>query len=425
MGRDASRWRLGSSGTSLHPTGGQVMIPKGLHFGGAYSSDQRLCSGLSTGCPCRKIISLVLRSGRPRLRGPDATGPARRILRVLSLPVLVLLAALPIGAALGPAGADSIPDQQAQAASVAHNLVLAQLQVDAARQQSSVATAKIAADEQAIADLQTQIVGDQQAIAQHLWLAQTQAIRTYINSGADSSSRNSSLFASGTAKSQVASEYASLAMGNIATNIADLHTAQRGLQARQAALVSRQEQDRADQSQRAAALAAADAAAGRLQATQSQVTGRLATAVAAQQVLQAKAANATVATAQATQAARRSSSTTATIPTATIPTATSAGTKAPSGPRYPGLPDPVLNPFLVCVVAAESGGNYGISSPNGMYLGAFQFSQSTWNSAASATGLGLLVGVPPNQATRAEQDTLAVALFALAGQRPWLGNRCS
>jgi len=405
------------------------MIPLVLHFGGVYSSDQRLCSGLSTGCPCRKIISLVLRSGRPRLRGPDATGPARRILRVLSLPVLVLLAALPIGAALGPAGADSIPDLQAQAASVAHNLVLAQLQVDAARQQSSVATAKIAADAQAIADLQTQIVGDQQAIAQHLRLAQTQAIRTYINSGADSSSRNSSLFASGTAKAQVASEYASLALGNIATNIADLHTAQRGLQARQAALVSRQEQDRADQSQRAAALAAADAAAGRLQATQSQVTGRLATAVAAQQVIQAKAANASVATAQAAQAARRSSSTTATIPAATsaatIPTATSAGTKAPPGPRYPGLPDPVLNPFLVCVVAAESGGNYGISSPNGMYLGAFQFSQSTWNSAASATGLGLLVGVPPNQATRAEQDTLAVALFALAGQRPWLGNRCS
>ena len=101
----------------------------------------------------------------------------------------------------------------------------------------------------------------------------------------------------------------------------------------------------------------------------------------------------------------------------------------PSGPvngdPYPNLPDPALNPFLTCVVQAESGGNYGIVSPNGLYMGAFQFSQPTWNSAASAAGLGLLVGVPPNHATKAEQDTVAVALFALDGQQPWLGDRCS
>ncbi len=77
------------------------------------------------------------------------------------------------------------------------------------------------------------------------------------------------------------------------------------------------------------------------------------------------------------------------------------------------------------MVQAESGGDYGIVSPNGLYMGAFQFSQSTWNTAASAAGLGLLVGVPPNEATRAEQDTVAVALYALDGQQPWLGDRCS
>ncbi len=78
------------------------------------------------------------------------------------------------------------------------------------------------------------------------------------------------------------------------------------------------------------------------------------------------------------------------------------------------------------MVQAESGGNYGIVSPNGLYMGAFQFSQPTWNTAASAAaGLGLLVGVAPNEATRAEQDTVAVTLFALDGQQPWLGDRCS
>ena len=87
--------------------------------------------------------------------------------------------------------------------------------------------------------------------------------------------------------------------------------------------------------------------------------------------------------------------------------------------------DPTLNPFLQCVVQAESGGDYQAVSPNGLYMGAFQFSQATWNYAAQAAGLGSLVGIPPNQATKAEQDTVAVALYALDGERPWLGDRCS
>ena len=89
-------------------------------------------------------------------------------------------------------------------------------------------------------------------------------------------------------------------------------------------------------------------------------------------------------------------------------------------PRRPPLP-----PFLQCVVQAESGGNYGAVSPNGEYMGAFQFSQSTWNMAAQAAGLPYLVGVPPNRATKAEQDTVAVTLYSLDGEQPWLGDRCS
>ena len=87
--------------------------------------------------------------------------------------------------------------------------------------------------------------------------------------------------------------------------------------------------------------------------------------------------------------------------------------------------DPALNPFLQCVVQAESGGNYGAVSPNGLYMGAFQFSQPTWNVAAQDAGLPGLVGMPPNVATKADQDTLAVALYALDGSQPWLGDRCS
>ena len=354
------------------------------------------------------------------------------MIRALFLPVLVVLATLPIGAALGPAGADQLTDLQSQAAAVSHDLVLEQLQVDAAQQQSSVAAGRVAADQQAIAQLSQQIATDQQSIDRHLHIVQAQAIRTYVNSGADSTGGSAALFQGNTAAAQTASEYASLAVSTITTDLAQLHTAQHVLVARQSALQARQSQDRADEAQRTAALGQASAAASQLRSKQSQVTGQLASAVAAQQAVQAKAAAAAVA--RAHKVAPPAASTTATIPASPTGPTASSGTAAVAGPApnparsgvpYPALSDPALNGFLSCVVQAESGGNYGIVSPNGLYMGAFQFSQPTWNSAAQAAGLGLLVGVPPNQVTRAEQDTVAVALFALDGQQPWLGDRCS
>jgi len=111
------------------------------------------------------------------------------------------------------------------------------------------------------------------------------------------------------------------------------------------------------------------------------------------------------------------------------PGAGGAGAAAPAAPVGTGAPpntvDPALNPFLQCVVQAESGGNYQAVSPDGLYMGAFQFSQPTWNSAAQAAGRPDLVGVAPNTASKPDQDTLAVTLYALDGQQPWLGDRCS
>ena len=342
--------------------------------------------------------------------------------------MLVLLAALPLGTAVRPAGADSVTDLKAQAATVAQRLVLEQLQVDAARQQTLVAASKVAADSQAIAQITQQLASDQQAIAHHLHIVQNQAILSYIDSGANSSSTDTALFGGGTSRAQAASEYTRLAVSNITAEMAQLHTAQHQLQTQQATLQARQSQDRSDQARQAADLGQADAAASALQSQQAQLTGQLATAVAAQQTAQARAA--ATAVARAPKAATVQSSTTpATIPASTVPSAApSPTTTVAAGPvngnPYPTLADPALNPFLSCVVQAESGGNYGIVSANGLYMGAFQFSQPTWDTAASAAGLGLLVGVHPNAATRPEQDSVAVALFALDGQQPWLGDRC-
>ena len=166
------------------------------------------------------------------------------------------------------------------------------------------------------------------------------------------------------------------------------------------------------------------------------MTGQLAAAVSAQQAAQARAAAAAVARApeggdpehharrpSPPRADRRPSRPRRRGRHPVDPAAPPAPSS--NGDPYPNLSDPALNAFLTCVVQAESGGDYSIVSPNGLYMGAFQFSQSTWNTAASAAGLGLLVGVPPNEATQAEQDTVAVALYALDGQQPWLGDRCS
>jgi hypothetical protein len=165
------------------------------------------------------------------------------------------------------------------------------------------------------------------------------------------------------------------------------------------------------------------------------VTGQLATAVAQQAAAQAVAAAAAVTAAQgaaakastsySTSASDQStSSTNASTPrgastshSSTKVTTTSSGSADTT--------DPALNSFLECVAQAESGGNYGAVSPNRLYMGAFQFSQSTWDTAAQAASRPDLVGVPPNRASRADQDTVAVALYALDGEQPWLGDRCS
>jgi hypothetical protein len=71
------------------------------------------------------------------------------------------------------------------------------------------------------------------------------------------------------------------------------------------------------------------------------------------------------------------------------------------------------------VVQHESGGDYQAVSPDGLYMGAFQFSQPTWNEAAQLAGLPGLIGVRPDTASKADQDTLAIALYAADGEQPW------
>jgi len=91
----------------------------------------------------------------------------------------------------------------------------------------------------------------------------------------------------------------------------------------------------------------------------------------------------------------------------------------------PGSCGDDLSCFLACTRAHESdtAGGYKAVSPDGVYGGAYQFDQTTWNSVASSVGRGDLVGVNPAAASPADQDTLATALYEMRGNQPW-GGRC-
>ena len=370
----------------------------------------------------------------------NAGAHRRLIIPAVLLSTLVALTSLTVVLLPRPAGADQITDLQAQAATISQKLVEEQLQIDAYQQQYSVASAKVASDARTIAQIGQQVSQDEQQIAARTTAVRHQAINSYMDAGTQASSADAALFSGGGEAAQAASEYSSIAVGNITTAMDQLRTAQRTLLAQQATLQRQQAQDQTDQTQQSSYLGHATGSEQQLQSVQAQVTGQLATAVAQQAAAQSAAAAAAVAAAQ--RAAAKSSTTRApsapttrapSAPTSTSPSASPAQSSTTSTAPAPSAgggsggasTDPALNPFLQCVVQAESGGNYAAVSPGGTYMGAFQFGQSTWNLAAQAAGLPGLVGVPPNTASRADQDTVAVALYALDGQQPWLGDRCA
>ena len=342
----------------------------------------------------------MLRAGWTPIVG---SGPGRRIRRnlIVTLGLAVLACSLTVVSGPRSAGADPVADLTAQAEVVSQELVLDQLQTDAYQQQYSVASEKVAADTQALAQVGQQIGGDERQIEIDTSQVLQFEIKSYMNGGGELSGSDTVLFIGNEEVAQVANEYEAIALGNIESALDRLSADQRTLQAHRATLQVEQAQDQEDQALQATYLRQATSTQGFMESVQRQVTGQLATAVAVQAAVQASTAAAAVVGAEKV-----------------------AGLSSASGTTPAAGSDPVLNPYLQCVVRAESRGNYRAVSPDGQYMGAFQFSQPTWNMAARAAGRPNLVGVRPNLASKADQDALAVALFALDGEQPWLGDRC-
>jgi muramidase (phage lysozyme) len=90
-----------------------------------------------------------------------------------------------------------------------------------------------------------------------------------------------------------------------------------------------------------------------------------------------------------------------------------------SGPAYSSS---YPGDFLSCVRNRESGGDYHVYNQGGSgAAGAYQFLPGTWSSIAASVGRSDLVGMDPAQASPADQDAMAQALYAQQGSAPWGG----
>ncbi len=66
----------------------------------------------------------------------------------------------------------------------------------------------------------------------------------------------------------------------------------------------------------------------------------------------------------------------------------------------------------------ESTHNYQAISPSGLYRGAYQFSQQTWD-WVSGIHYPFLVGIDPIDAPAGWQDVMAYTLYAMRGWDQW------
>jgi peptidoglycan hydrolase CwlO-like protein len=319
----------------------------------------------------------------------------------------------------GPVAGDQVSDLKAQAAQIARDLVLEQLQIGAYQQKYDVDGAKVTRDETMIDSTEHQISADIGRVGRDRKRLEGEALSAYINLDPESEGTQV-LFEGSQSDAFARAEYEDVTTGDANLTIDVLHTDENGLNTQRAMLEQQEAQDQATTNQQAAQASAARQTQVELNSKQSEITGQLAVAVAQQQAAQAAAAAKAVQAAQAAAAAASPSPRSPTGSRSATSTTQPASSTATQG-TTPGASsgDPSLPPFLQCVLRVESGGNYNAVSPGGAYMGGFQFSQPTWNEAAQLAGMPQLANVPPNDATPAEQDDLAIALYDADGQQPW------
>jgi Transglycosylase-like domain len=332
--------------------------------------------------------------------------------RIAGAAALTTVAAATVVAS-GPAAGDQVSNLKSQATQIARDLVLEQLQIGVYQQQYAASGAKVTQDEAKISATQGQIAADSRRVSRDRKRLKEEAVSAYIN--LDPATGGGQILFVGSQNDALArAQYEEVANGDTSLTIDALRADESGLQAQRATLQQQEAQDQATTNQQAAQANAARQTQTDLSSKQAEVTGQLAVVVAQQQAAQAASA------AKAVRAAQAAASAAAAAAARSTTTTQSTGSSAAQGATDTApIGDPSLPPFLQCVLRVESGGNYQAVSPGGTYMGGFQFSQPTWNEAAQLAGMPQLVNVPPNVASPAEQDDLAIALYNADGQQPW------
>lgn len=333
----------------------------------------------------------------------------RWVATLSSAAICTLVSAVSLSATLfsfsAPVGADQVSSLQAEAAQISSSMLLEQLQIGGYQQRYSAAIAKVQQDDAVLSKTRASIQAVQQKIGHDAATLRIAAVSAYEEGGSGAAA--TPLFVSQRSEGS-RTEYVQVLSNSLWVAEDKLHSDRQVLHQQETSLEQVQAQDLATQQDAQSLLQQSESTESHLQQQQAQVNGQLAVAVAQQQAQEAAAAAAAVAAARARAAGSAN--------TGQVTAASSAGSfeAAPLPTTVPSL-----NSFLRCVIQAESGGDYQAVSPGGTYMGAFQFSQSTWNEAALLAGMPQLVNVPPDQATPAEQDDLAIALYNADGSHPW------
>jgi len=304
-----------------------------------------------------------------------------------------------------PAGASAVQNLQQEAAHLSQQMLLEQLQIGGYQQQRTVALQAVDADDAQLAAIRQHIAATRRQIAQDMVELRRAAVSAYVTGGTQSDATNP-LFSSDPANG-ASGVYTQVMTNDLSSAVRSLQTNRRVLDAE---IASEGQLAAAAQRQAAQAstlLADAQSTEATLAQQKSSVTSQLSAAIASQRQQAAAASAAAAAAAAPTVVVPQPS------PVAPSPLNQTGGSAGTNG-ALPALP-----PFLQCVIQAESGGNYQAVSPTGQYMGAFQFSQSTWNEAAQLAGIPSLVGVPPTAASPRDQDLLAIALYDADGEQPW------
>ena len=287
----------------------------------------------------------------------------------LVVAALAVFAAAPAGAQQGPNGGGDkgVADAQARADKAGSAYI-----------EALVKSQRIDAD---IAEIQQSMAGLEQRVAELRGIAQIHALAAYKRSGtpvvavlgADAPAMDS-------ARRTVLLDYLNARDDDTA---ALLRKAREGLQSRQRELQDAQQQQ--------------NAVLAQLKGEEERLNAEL----------------------SAAQEQRRRASGTAPSGGGVAPTVAPTADYTPRPGEHPRHNDP----FLVCTRGIESHGNYQAYNASGPYLGAYQFTQSTWNSTANHAGRGELVGVDPRDASEYDQDDMAWTLYEWKGKSPW-GGRC-